>query len=81
LVLHELGGLGEGIVTAVGKPAAELPAYVESGEQGRHVRWELSQGTGHGARLVVTETGLPDPDGPLRAWRDRIEALARRLLA
>ncbi|MEV4293193.1 SRPBCC family protein [Microbispora rosea] len=75
------GGLGEGIVTAVGKPAAELPAYVESGEQGRHVRWELSQGTGHGARLVVTETGLPDPDGPLRAWRDRIEALARRLLA
>nr|WP_240971821.1 SRPBCC family protein [Microbispora sp. CL1-1] len=75
------GGIGEGIVTAVREPAAGLPAYVESGEPGRRVRWELSQGTGHGARLVVTETGLPDPDGPLRAWRDRIEALARGLLA
>ncbi|GAB3163295.1 SRPBCC family protein [Microbispora hainanensis] len=74
------GGLGEGSVTAVREPAAGLPAYVESGEQGRRVRWELSQGTGHGARLVVTETGLPDPGGPLRAWRDRIETLARGLL-
>ncbi|MEU7878298.1 SRPBCC family protein [Microbispora bryophytorum] len=73
--------LGEGIVTAVGKPAAGLPAYVESGEQGRRVRWELSRGTGHGARLVVAVTGLPDPAGPLQAWRDRIETLARRLPA
>ncbi|XVQ86010.1 SRPBCC family protein [Microbispora siamensis] len=73
-------GIGEGIVTAIREPAAELPAYVESGERGRHVRWELSQGTGHGARLVVTETGLPDPAGALKAWRDRIETLARRLL-
>ena len=75
------GGIGEGIVTAVREPAAGLPAYVESGEPGRRVRWELSQGTGHGARLVVTETGLPDPAMALKAWRDRIEALARGLLA
>ncbi|WP_256863361.1 SRPBCC family protein [Microbispora sp. GKU 823] len=74
-------GLGEGIVTAVREPAAGLPAYVESGERGRRVRWELSQGTGHGARLVVTEAGLPDAAGALKAWRDRIETLARRLLA
>ncbi|ETK34935.1 SRPBCC family protein [Microbispora sp. ATCC PTA-5024] len=48
-------------------------------EDGR-VRWELSQGTGHGARLTVTETGLADPAPALAAWRDRIEALARDLL-
>ncbi|GGO22180.1 hypothetical protein GCM10010116_44680 [Microbispora rosea subsp. aerata] len=74
-------GLGEGVVTAVREPAAGLAAYVESGGQGGHVRWELSEGTGHGARLVVTETGLPDPGTALKAWRDRIETLARRLLA
>ncbi|MBX6383030.1 MAG: SRPBCC domain-containing protein [Microbispora sp.] len=71
-------GLGAGVVTAVREPAAGLAAYVESG--GGHVRWELSQGTGHGARLVVTETGLSDPAAALDAWRDRIETLARQLV-
>ncbi|UZJ33027.1 SRPBCC family protein [Streptomyces endophytica] len=47
------------------------------------VRWELGKGTGHGARLVLTQTGPRDVDpGPaLEAWHARIERLAARLLA
>ncbi|MFG2526655.1 SRPBCC family protein [Streptomyces sp. NPDC048516] len=46
------------------------------------VRWELGRGTGHGARLVLVQTGPPgaDADAALRAWHDRIEHLAARLL-
>lgn len=46
------------------------------------VRWELGQGTGHGARLVLVQTGPPgaDADAALAAWHDRIEHLAARLL-
>lgn len=68
-------GLGEGVVTAV-RPAEQ----VESAYGGTRVRWELSQGTGHGARLTVTVTGLADPAEALKAWRDRVETLARGLL-
>jgi hypothetical protein len=49
------------------------------------VRWELSPGTGHGARLVLTQTGRGgDPagrDAALAAWRPVVETLARELLA
>ncbi|MDX3852432.1 SRPBCC family protein [Streptomyces sp. AK02-01A] len=46
------------------------------------VSWELGEGTGHGARLVVTQTGPPDvdTDAALAAWRTRIERLAAELL-
>lgn len=46
------------------------------------VRWELGSGTGHGARLVLTQTGPRgfDTDTALDAWHDRIEHLAARLL-
>ncbi|GAA4199054.1 SRPBCC family protein [Microbispora amethystogenes] len=51
---------------------------------GRRVRWELSRGTGHGARLVVTDTGATGRgsvlEAVLEAWRDRIETLARDLV-
>ncbi|WP_405087862.1 SRPBCC family protein [Microbispora sp. NBC_01389] len=47
---------------------------------GRRVRWELSRGTGHGARLVVTDTGATGHASVLEAWRDRIETLARDLV-
>ncbi len=47
------------------------------------VRWELSQGTGPGARLLVTETGLPHlsehVDGFMTEWASRIERLARQV--
>lgn len=47
------------------------------------VRWELSEGTGHGARLVLTHTGGQEyadaRPAALRIWRDHIEELAGRL--
>ncbi|MFJ9407446.1 SRPBCC family protein [Streptomyces sp. NPDC101393] len=46
------------------------------------VRWELGAGTGHGARLVLTQTGPHafDADTALAAWHARIDHLAARLL-
>ncbi|GGU93273.1 hypothetical protein GCM10010211_70130 [Streptomyces albospinus] len=46
------------------------------------VRWELGRGTGHGARLVLTQTGPrgADAEAARDAWHDRIEHLAARLL-
>jgi uncharacterized protein YndB with AHSA1/START domain len=46
------------------------PHLLEHGD----VRWELRDGTGHGARLVLTHRNAPD--GALDTWRDDIEALA-----
>jgi uncharacterized protein YndB with AHSA1/START domain len=47
------------------------------------VRWELGEGTGHGARLTLTQTGGKEYTGArpaaLRIWRDHIEELAARL--
>jgi uncharacterized protein YndB with AHSA1/START domain len=50
---------------------------------GDGVRWELGEGTGHGARLVLTQTGLPDEESAHRAldrWHERVEELAAGLL-
>ncbi|MFF5565486.1 SRPBCC family protein [Streptomyces sp. NPDC012623] len=46
------------------------------------VTWELSEGTGHGARLVLTQTGPEsfDTDTALAVWRARIDRLAAALL-
>ncbi|MFE3830292.1 SRPBCC family protein [Streptomyces sp. NPDC059092] len=46
------------------------------------VTWELGEGTGHGARLVLTQTGPVnwDTDAALAAWRTRIEQLAAALV-
>ncbi|MEU8194545.1 SRPBCC family protein [Microbispora amethystogenes] len=55
------------------------PGHAAEGD-GRRVRWELSRGTGHGARLVVTDTGATGRASVLEAWRDRIETLARDLV-
>ncbi|TDE09453.1 SRPBCC family protein [Jiangella asiatica] len=49
------------------------------------VRWELREGTGHGARLVLTETGpairAGDGDAALTGWRSRLERFAAELRA
>ena len=48
------------------------------------VRWELAQGTGHGARLILTQTGPPNTDQErsrsLTAWRRHVALLAAKLL-
>lgn len=85
-----LGGLAPSGFTAVGSPAGEItevaaPRLLEYAWSplGR-VRWELGQGTGHGARLVVTRSG-PVLDEPAvaaaqAAWYQRVEELAAELL-
>ncbi|MEV0775994.1 SRPBCC family protein [Streptomyces sp. NPDC050428] len=67
-----------GPVTDVRAP--RLLAYVWHPEG--EVRWELGTGTGHGPRLVLTQTGPRgfDTDGALVAWRARVEELAAGLL-
>ncbi|MFI5759297.1 SRPBCC family protein [Streptomyces sp. NPDC051569] len=46
------------------------------------VGWELGEGTGQGARLLLTQTGPEDfdTDAALTAWEARIERLAAELL-
>jgi len=63
-----------GAVTAVDAP--RLLEYATPAE-GR-VRWELRDGTGNGARLVLTHTG-GDRDAALAAWHDHVERLARQV--
>jgi hypothetical protein len=67
-----------GHVTEVRPPGFMTYAVEPDGE----VSWELGQGTGHGARLVLTETGPADFDAEtaLAVWQERVERLAAQLL-
>ncbi|WP_214405795.1 SRPBCC family protein [Pseudonocardia lacus] len=56
---------------------ADEPKALEQEAGGGRVRWELGEGTGHGARLTVTWTG-PDP-AARDAAATRIPALTARL--
>ncbi|MEU5638588.1 SRPBCC family protein [Streptomyces milbemycinicus] len=48
------------------------------------VRWQLTVGTGHGARLILTQTGpaeaAEERDAALAEWRKHIALLATKLL-
>jgi uncharacterized protein YndB with AHSA1/START domain len=51
-------------------------------EEGGRLRWELAEGTGHGARLVFTHSGAAgDPEAALAGGRVRIASLLERLAA
>ncbi|MEU0956720.1 SRPBCC family protein [Streptomyces niveus] len=67
-----------GPVTDVRAPEVLTYAWHPEGE----VRWELRAGTGHGPRLVLTQTGPHDFDTEAAevAWRARVEDLAAGLL-
>ncbi|PZF79968.1 SRPBCC family protein [Jiangella anatolica] len=54
----------------------EPKALAYTAADGVRVRWELGEGTGHGARLVLTVTGATADDP---AWPARVAALAREL--
>lgn len=54
----------------------EPKALAHTTAGGVRVRWELGEGTGHGARLVLTVTGA-EADDP--AWPARVADLAREL--
>ncbi|WP_405793672.1 SRPBCC family protein [Streptomyces sp. NBC_01506] len=67
-----------GPVTEVRAPELLAYAWHPDGE----VRWELRTGTGHGPRLVLTQSGPRDfdADAALVVWRERVADLAARLL-
>lgn len=67
-VIERLAGAAPGDVVERDEP--KLLAY--STPDGGSVRWELGEGTGHGARLVLT---APEQG----AWKDLVADLAREL--
>ena len=74
-----------GAVSARQRPGLLEYAWRHDGRVAGRVRWELSdeRGTGHGARLILTQTGPHDLEGvrdtALVAWREHLRDLARRL--
>ncbi|MET8179354.1 SRPBCC family protein [Streptomyces sp. NPDC005336] len=73
-----------GAISEVDAPRVLSYDWERGGRPAGRVRWELTQGTGHGARLVLTQTG---PDGAdeersaaAAAWRRHIGLLAAKLL-
>ncbi|WP_188196339.1 SRPBCC family protein [Nonomuraea sp. SYSU D8015] len=57
---------------------AETGKLLEYDTPGGTVRWELADGTGQGARLILTHTG---GSSAVVAWRVRVEDLASELLS
>ncbi|MEU6339730.1 SRPBCC family protein [Streptomyces sp. NPDC046977] len=77
------GEFRAGPVTEVRAPVLLAYAWDQDGRHGGTVRWELTEGTGHGARLILTHTGSAESadrrPAALDAWHDHVEDLARRL--
>jgi uncharacterized protein YndB with AHSA1/START domain len=79
-------GVAAGPVIAVEPPTMLEYDWLDGASRvGGRVRLQLGAGTGHGARLLVTQTGEPgDDDAAARAlesWRGTIAALAARVAA
>lgn len=70
-----------GPAVLVSRDAAVEYEWLTGGEPAGRVRFELSEGTGHGARLVLVQTGTDAAarDTALRCWREHIERFARSL--
>jgi uncharacterized protein YndB with AHSA1/START domain len=69
-------------LTATAPAGAHADGHVleHDGEPCGRVRWELVQGTGHGARLVLTHSGSAgEPHAALADDRSRIDELVTRL--
>ncbi|MFI9550272.1 SRPBCC family protein [Nonomuraea endophytica] len=62
-------------VSAGAVSALEGDKLLEYGTAAGTIRWELSEGTGQGPRLIVTDTGATGA----AAWRTHIEHLANNL--
>jgi uncharacterized protein YndB with AHSA1/START domain len=78
-------GIEAGPVSDVDPPTKLAYGWRHQGEPAGHITWTLTDGTGHGARLTVTQSGPADLSDArataLTAWRDRIESLAHQLLS
>lgn len=74
-----------GAITAVDAPRLLEYEWLDGDGPGGTVRWQLGQGTGHGARLTLLHMGTADRtpvrSTALSAWRDHIERLAGALLS
>lgn len=74
-----------GPVTAVETEAVLAYEWRYDGAAAGEVRWELTTGTGQGARLIVTQAGpaglAEARQAALVAWRSRIDELAGELTA
>ena len=72
-----------GPVTAVEEQRLLEYPWLSDGHPAGTVRWELGQGTGHGPRLFVTQTGSAEHADrahvALKSWHDHIERLAAAL--
>ena len=72
-----------GAVTTVKEPELLEYAWESGGNTAGRVRWELTNGTGHGARLVLTQTGhgelRAERHTALTAWKRSIARLAEEL--
>jgi uncharacterized protein YndB with AHSA1/START domain len=74
-----------GAITEVEMPALLEYEWRHQDRPAGRVRWELSdqRGTGHGARLVLTQTGpaelADERSTALSAWRHHLHSLARQL--
>ncbi|MFE9061644.1 SRPBCC family protein [Streptomyces violaceusniger] len=73
-----------GPITEAHPPRVLAYAWERDGRPAGTVRWELTQGTGHGARLILTQTGPADAETERtqaqQAWRHHIGLLAAELL-
>jgi uncharacterized protein YndB with AHSA1/START domain len=76
-------GVPPGVITAVDAPKLLEYDWRSGDRPAGRVRWELSDGTGQGARLVLTQTGPNDladaRSVALASWHDHIERLAAEL--
>jgi uncharacterized protein YndB with AHSA1/START domain len=80
-----VAGVRAGGITAVDAPQLLEYEWLDGDGPGGTVRWQLEEGTGHGARLTLLHTGSADRTAvrstALTVWRDHIERLAGALLS
>lgn len=74
-------GLTAGPVTGMTAGRVVEYEWFADGRAGGRVRWEFAWGTGHGARVVVTQSGLGGGAAPFDGWREHIERFAAGLVA
>ncbi|MCD9592766.1 SRPBCC family protein [Streptomyces sp. 8ZJF_21] len=73
-----------GPITEARPPRVLAYEWERGGRPAGTVRWELTEGTGHGARLILTQTGPAAAEAERaeaqKAWRHHIGLLAAKLL-
>ncbi|MGW2327341.1 SRPBCC family protein [Streptomyces sp. NPDC001700] len=73
-----------GPITESEAPRKLSYTWKHEGRPAGQVHWHLTEGTGHGARLILTQTGPPNTEADraaaLTSWRHHITLLAAKLL-